>query len=202
MAEPSLPFRHPSQTQVHSQFNEDGLVRQSLDLIGETNRYVVDVGAGDGCDISNSKLLRESGWSALLVEADGTKVALIDATPAPGATVAVVHEMATHKNLESIMDANRVPLSPDVMSVDIDGLEFWLWVAMIRRPRVLVIEFNPYAPQALRRNVPALSLFGPWIGDDQTGAGPMMDLGETKGYAFAGSTLCNHVWISTESLND
>ena len=52
------------ESNVHSQFGEDGLLAVLFERIGTENRWCFECGASDGLIYSNTKVLRDDGWSA------------------------------------------------------------------------------------------------------------------------------------------
>ncbi|MBX3435840.1 MAG: hypothetical protein KF847_21185, partial [Pirellulales bacterium] len=56
-----------SERQVYSQNGEDGVIRALLDAIGETNRFCVEFGVGDGTECC-TRVLVEQGWSWLWLD--------------------------------------------------------------------------------------------------------------------------------------
>lgn len=71
----------------YSQYGEDVIVRG---LLGDTTAKLLDVGAWDPIDKSNSRLLIEQGWMAVLVE------------PSPGPLRALVAEYESNPRVEVI----------------------------------------------------------------------------------------------------
>ena len=121
------------ESKVLSQFGEDGVLEHIFEVIGETNRSFVEFGAWDGEHLSNTANLRlHKGWSGLLMEgsdrADGTLVK---------------REFVSAENVEALFDKHGVPEGFDLLSIDIDGNDYWVWKAIERyRPRVVVVEYN------------------------------------------------------------
>src|ERR1700719_4233707 len=52
---------------VFSQFGEDGAIREIFRRVGETNRFFIEVGVGDGLE-NNSAYLLAKGWRGIWVE--------------------------------------------------------------------------------------------------------------------------------------
>jgi hypothetical protein len=49
----------------------------------------------------------------------------------------------TRDNIEGIFNKNDVPENLDLLSVDIDGNDYWIWKAISNyKPRVVVVEYN------------------------------------------------------------
>ena len=116
---------------VHSQGGEDGVLLRLFERIGTHHRRFVEFGAWDGLHLSNTANLRlHHGWSGLLMEgsdrADGERVR---------------RERIDAENVEALFDRYEVPLDVDLLSIDIDGNDYWVWHALRRyRPRVVIVE--------------------------------------------------------------
>jgi len=138
---------------VYSQAGEDGVLGEILRRAGATNRYFVEVGSGDGSENCTRALLEE-GWHGCWMEADARYAASAEAIG--GGRVAVRHAMVDRENAVALLDATGVPPEPDVISVDVDGNDHWLWqaIAHTRRPRVVVIEYNARFPPPVRWALP------------------------------------------------
>ena len=101
---------------TYSAGGEDGVLRRIFERIGTTNRFFVEFGAWDGRHESNTALLRlHHGWRGLLMEgsdrADGELVR---------------REFVTPRNVEALFDRHRVPRTFDLLSIDIDGQDYWV----------------------------------------------------------------------------
>ncbi len=119
---------------VYSQGGEDGVIAQLFSCIGATNRYFVEFGAWDGRHLSNTANLRlHGGWTGLLLDGDASRCV---GTP-------VKSGMVTPDNVNALFAEHGVPESFDLLSLDIDGHEYWVWRALTScRPRVVVVEYN------------------------------------------------------------
>lgn len=122
---------------VYSQSGEDGIIEEIFKNIGVTNRRYVEFGAGDGVCLSNTRYLLRLGWSGSLwdIEPKHPRVA---------------REEITAENINAIFEKYKVPQDLDLLSIDIDGNDYWVWKALTWRPRVVVIEINPSIPLGQR----------------------------------------------------
>src|SRR4029077_18893725 len=76
-------------------------------------------------------LLRKRGWSGVFLDAE---------TYPPEA--GVCREFVTALNVNTIYKKHGLPDDLDFMSIDVDGQEFWIWMALVYRPKVVLSEFN------------------------------------------------------------
>ena len=131
-----------AELRVFSQNGEDGVLAEIFDRIGAGDRYFVEFGAEDGLE-GNTRFLREVlGWRGVYIEADPEKVERLTARVDPQ-TCTVVRSMVTPQNIESLFEQAGVPEAFDLLSIDIDGQDYYVWQAIERfRPRVVVIEYN------------------------------------------------------------
>ena len=120
---------------VYSQTGEEGVLAGLFDAVGVTSRYLVDLGAGDGIALSNTRLLLERGWHGARFDA---------------AYAGDVHqERITAENVAEIFAKYAVPAEFDLLSLDVDGNDFWILRALLRagyRPRVMCVEVNANLP--------------------------------------------------------
>lgn len=175
-----------------SQFGEDGLIEAVLERIGETNRWCFEVGAADGLFFSNTKRLRDSGWTSVLIEAGAEQFAKLKQL-ANGNTH-VVNERINYGSLDSILGQLHAPEDLDLGVIDIDGQDYWAWLGMKRyQPRVMLVEY------LYPTDIPAVSTFIPKEnGEGQAGLEAIVELGKQKGYTPLASTFCNVLFARTD----
>jgi hypothetical protein len=162
-----------------SQNGEDGILQALFAVLGTTNRYFVEFGAGKGSECNTASLARRHGWRGLLMDAQAG---------AADAPVPVQQEYVTAENIGALLDKYGVPASFDLLSIDIDGNDYWVWRAITRqRARVVVIEYNASRPPTESRVIAYDPDFR-WSGTDYFGASlpALAQLGRTKRYTLVG----------------
>jgi hypothetical protein len=100
--------------------------------------------------------------------------------------VRTVHARVTPENVQELFAQAGVPDEPDVLSIDIDGVDYWVWQAITDyRPRIVVAEYNAHLDPAQALTVPRDHAAG-WDGSDYFGAslGALRDLALARGYRF------------------
>jgi len=133
---------------VFSQHGEDGLLAHILSRIGPINRTFVEIGVGDGRECLTANLSIKFGWRGLLIEGQSRLAAraktfystLGDEGEPP---VRVVDGFVTVANVNKMVADAGITGEIDLLSVDIDGNDYWIWQAIsIVAPRVVAIEYN------------------------------------------------------------
>lgn len=137
-----------SESKVFSQFREDGILQMIFDRVGVTNRRFVEFGIGNGKECNTANLSINHGWSGLLMDgnpADAQKaIAFYGSQPKlqPG-QVTVRQAFITAENINDLLVAGGMSGPIDLLSLDIDGNDLWVWQAITAiDPRVVVIEYN------------------------------------------------------------
>lgn len=129
---------------VYSQHGEDGIIEIIFWQIGTTNKFFVEIGVGSvwsegrfldltkyGLE-SNTRLLKKSGWQGIMIDANEYPL-----------NFGVKKEFITAENINEIFLKYNVPNEFDLLSIDIDGNDYWVWKALDKYyPRVVIIEYN------------------------------------------------------------
>lgn len=114
----------------YSQYGESKILLELFEKIGTHNKYVVEFGAWDGFWLSNARMFIEMGWDSL--QMDGLK------NPKNG----VKNEFITMENINNTFEKYSVPKKFDLLSIDIDGNDYWVWKVLNYEPNVVIIEYN------------------------------------------------------------
>ena len=172
-----------------SQHEEDGLTIALFERIGALTHRFVEIGAG--VNGGNSGFLaKECGWSGLMLEIDAGRVASLRRRFAP--TVSVIEAQVTRENINDLVSGSGFGGDVDLLSIDIDGIDYWVWEHLSAcRPRVVIVEYNPffgtdraiaipYDPQFNRHrfDVPRAAYYGASLP-------AFVKLGARKGYRLA-----------------
>jgi len=173
----------PYELKVFSQNGEDGVLDEILRRIGVQDRTFVEFGAGPGVEAVAVYLADVDRWHGHFIEADPADFQALAAKYAMSSRVTTTEAFVTPDEVEALFSRLAVPDEPDLLSIDIDGHDYWVWKAISRcRPRVVVIEYNAHLGTD-RLTMPRTSTPG-WQGTDYFGAsiGALVDLGTEKGY--------------------
>jgi hypothetical protein len=159
----SLPFPErltASRFRLLSQNQEDGILWALFALIGHGTKRFVELGSG--ASGGNAAMLAgEFGWTGLLVEGDKGKVEFAGRRfPRTTAVCAWIDP----ESVNALLEAHGYTGEVDLLSVDIDGNDYWVWNAITAcSARVVMLEYNsmfgaeravtvPYDPAFSRRD--------------------------------------------------
>jgi hypothetical protein len=161
----------------YSQTGEDGILLYIFSLIGMGARRAVEICAGDGTECNSANLIIHHGWTALLVDGDADNVkrgkafyASIPVTRIRGPRF--INAWLEPSTINNLLRDHGISGEVDLLTVDIDGMDYWLWEAISEiSPRVVVVEINvamrdsavtvPYSPGFLPSWVPLAPIAEP-----------------------------------------
>ncbi len=160
----------------YSQNREDGMIDAVFKQIGTTNRYVVEFGAGN-CTECCSRNLLENGWHGLRMDRD------------PQGNWQVKTEFITAENILYLFKKYVVPNSFDLLIIDVDGNDYWIWKAIKNyKPRLVVIEYNAHFLPDRAKTIRYDPKFK-WVGDTKYYGASLLaltKLAREKGYVLIG----------------
>ena len=173
-----------------SQNDEDGIILEIFNRIGSGARRFVEFGVETGIEC-NTALLLAAGWSGLWLEGSPKSVAAVNkrhSTMIATGRLTIRNEIITAENIDELLSGET---ELDLLSIDIDFNDYWVWKAIETvRPRVVVIEYNATFPPP----VDFVVEYDPkaiWNTTTYYGASLSMleRLGRKKGYALVGCCL-------------
>jgi hypothetical protein len=176
-----------------SMADEDGILQEIFERIGITNRQFVEFGCGDGLE-NNSTYLLFTGWGGVWMDGGEDCIRSVEnhfSRYLQSGRLQVKRAFITRDNINSLLQEASIGAEPDLLSIDIDGNDYWIWQAITGiRPRVVVIEYNA----TFRPPHKIVQTYNPehrWNGTNYFGASlkALEDLGREKGYALVG---CNY----------
>ncbi|MBX7065939.1 MAG: hypothetical protein K1X28_01790 [Parachlamydiales bacterium] len=181
---------------VFSEHGEDGIIRQIFDTIGEHDQFYVEFGAWDGHLYSNTKYLRECYcWNGLLIDCNFPENIPIN----------LRNEFITAENVCDLFAKYNVPTEFDLLSIDIDYNDFYVWLAIAQKytPRVVIVECNQhfdFDEDFVIKYDPA----GKWAYDQNYGASILafFRLGQKLGYSlvYHESSTCNLFFVRNDVI--
>lgn len=193
---------------VYSQWGEDGIVQFLLRHVPITRRVFVEFGVQDYTESTTRYLLIHDNWSGLILDGSERHIAHIQRDPIYWRyNLKAVRAFITRDNINGLLRDNGLTGPIGLLSVDIDGNDYWVWEAIDAvTPAIVVVEYNA-------RYGPERAVTVPYQADfDRTKAhhsciyygaslAALVALGRRKGYAFVGSnTAGNNAFFVRKNL--
>ena len=134
---------------IYSQNDEDGIILYILKHIGVKTKKFVEVGVENGIECNTTNLLKNFDWSGAQIEGNkklynNAKIQLKKVLGKKIKNLKLLNIFVTKKNINQILKKYSGK-EIDLLSIDIDGNDFWIWKAInCVKPRLVVIEYNSF----------------------------------------------------------
>ena len=166
---------HKYEKKVYSQNGEDGIISKIVSDLQIKNKKSLEFGVQNGKEC-NTRLLRENGWNAICFDSGHN-------LPSKN----IHKEFIKVNNINHLIrkyDANDISL----LSIDIDGNDFYVWKEIKIKPKIVIIEYNSRIPKNEDLVMPYKENYK-WNGSPNysSGALALYELGKFKGYTIIGS---------------
>ncbi len=143
-----LPKLDEVHFRAHSQGGEDGVLLYLFSLIGTTNKKVLEVCAGNGEQCNSANLIVNHGWEGFLFDGDQANVKSgiefyrsCQDSKFWGPTFR--QEWITRDNINDLVSSCNLNGEIDLLSLDLDGNDYWIFEALdVVLPRVVIAEYQ------------------------------------------------------------
>lgn len=118
---------------IYSQNGEDGITKKIFEAMGIDSGYYVEFGVEDGKEC-NTRFLREAyNWNGLMMDGGYENL-----------SINLQKEFITAENINDLFVKYEVPDDFDLLSIDLDYNDFYVWKAIEDhyQPKVVIIEYN------------------------------------------------------------
>ena len=173
----------------YSQLGEQEKLIHIFNQIGLTTGDSLEFGGSDSVSASNTRWLHNITHLGRF----------LDVKPR---SELVAREFITAENINTLFEKYKLS-NCDLVSIDIDGNDYWVWKALKYRPRVVIIEFNSdlakdksvtikYDPNFIHQ---LTSYYGAsWLA--------LKKLALEKNYTLVDATRLNMIFVADEEMNN
>ena len=160
----NIPKLSDTGFRVFSQNEEDGKLLFIFSIIGMENKQFVEIGSNDGINSNCANLFFNFGWYGLFADCDTWSIKrgkrFYNKYPNPlQYKPKFICEKVTRENVNQIIGEAGFRGETGLLSIDIDGNDYWVWDALsIIDPKVVIIETHnefglndivvPYDPES------------------------------------------------------
>ncbi len=135
---------------IYSQNGEDGILEQILKELGIENGTFCEFGASDGITCSNTyNLIKNYNFSGIAIEPDSSRFVKCSENYKPYPQVQAIYGAVVHNDkkydLNAWLKKGKLPRDLDVLSIDIDYDDYFVWENLTEfEPKIVIIETNSY----------------------------------------------------------
>lgn len=179
---------------VFSQWGEDGLIQYLVSRVEIRERVFVEFGVENYLESNTRFLLINSGWRGLVIDGSEENIAYVRSDEIHWRyPLTAIQAFVTRDNINDLLRTNGIVGDIGLLSIDIDGNDYWVWEAIDAVcPRIVVVEYNslwgpdafvtiPYDPHFTRGQAHYSNLYY------GASAAALEALGRRKGYTLIGS---------------
>lgn len=133
---------------IFSQNGEDGVIASLVNAISDIPPFFVEFGVQDGSECNTRIVAEYLGWSGLYFEPDPRGFVELERRFVATSRIRTAREAVSPENINDLFTMNSVPERFGVLSIDIDGQDYWVWKALDERfqPDIVVVEYNSGFP--------------------------------------------------------
>lgn len=137
-----------AEAKIYSQFGEDGILLSIFSKINSKAHSFVEIGISNGVESNAANFAINLEWGGLFIDSsiDSINEArnyFINQKLLDSSKLKLVATLVTPRNINTLLKTNRVGREIDLLSIDIDGNDYWVWKALkSTHPRVVIIEYN------------------------------------------------------------
>ena len=196
---------------VFSQWGEDGIIQYLIKSIEIKNKTFIEFGVEDFFESNCRFLLIKDDWKGFCIDGSKAKIQnLKNSYFYWKHHIEAVDKFITKENIEDILATSGFAKDLGILSVDLDGNDYFILEAIISfRPRILICEYNslfgssrkisiPYQADFQRTNAHHSNLY--W----GASLAAMTYCAHNKGYSLVGTNTAgiNAFYVRNDLLNN
>ena len=179
---------------VFSQWGEDGIIAWLVRSIDVGSKVFVEFGVEDYSEANTHFLAQHDNWTGLVMDANRENIDRVRASDVCWRhNLRAAAAMITRDNINRLIAEHGISGDIGLLSIDIDGNDYWVWRAIdVINPAIVIVEYNyrfgsehamtiPYQEEFRRGGQYPVYYFGASLK-------ALCLLAAQKGYAFVG---CN-----------
>ena len=129
---------------VSSQWGEDGIIQYLINNIPISNQIFVEFGVENYKEANTRFLLVNNNWSGLVIDGSKENIEYIKQDSIYWRhNIKAECAFITRENINQLLKDNGICGQIGLLSIDIDGNDYWVWEAIdVIQPDIVVIEDN------------------------------------------------------------
>jgi len=194
--------------QVYSQWGEDGIIQFLLNKVAIDRPIFVEFGVEQYTESNTRFLLINNNWSGLVIDGSESNINYIKRDPIYWKyNLKAECAFIDKDNINNLIEKNGISGDIGLLSVDIDGNDYWVWNEInVVNPRIIICEYNSIFGPEERVTIPYSASFfrtDSHYSNLYYGASisALTQLANSKGYALVGGNQAgNNVFFVRRDL--
>jgi hypothetical protein len=183
---------------VFSQFDEDGIIQYLINKLPIQNKTFIEFGVENFEESNTRFLLMNDHWRGMVLDASASDIRYIQQDRIYWQyDLQAKCTWITRENINALLQTSGFGEDVGLLSIDIDGNDYWIWEAIQSiRPRIVIVEYNsllglrplavPYREDFARTASHYSNLYY------GSSLGALDHLAQKKGYILLGSNIWGH----------
>ena len=195
---------------IFSQWGDDGIIDYLVNNLDINNKSFIEFGVQDYTECNTKFLLMNKNWRGLIIDESANFIKKIKNSDIYWRyDLTAIKSFITKNNINNIFKENNFVGPIGLLSIDIDGNDYWIWDSInCIDPEIVIIEYNsrlglekaitvPYREDFERKNAHYSNIY--------YGASlkALINLGKKKNYIFIGcNSAGNNAYFIKSSLEN
>ena len=142
--------------QVYSQWGEDGIIDWLVNKFPEIPKSFLEIGTENYKESNTRFLLVNKNWDGFIIEADQNSVKDIKSQRVYWRhNLTIENQFVDQNNINTIIKRINIPKKLGLLSLDIDGIDYWVLKKLsVLEPSIVICEYNSLFGQKKAITVP------------------------------------------------
>ena len=142
--------------QVYSQWGEDGIIDWLVNKSPDIPKSFLEIGTENYKESNTRFLLINKNWDGFIIEADKSSVKDIKSQRIYWRhNLTIENTFISQNNINTIIKKNNIPRKLGLLSLDIDGVDYWILKKLsVLDPSIIICEYNSLFGQKKAITVP------------------------------------------------
>jgi hypothetical protein len=135
---------HQAEFKIYSQFGDDGIIQYLINNVDIEEQTFVEFGVENYTEANTRFLLVNDNWRGLVIDGSEANIESIKSDEIYWKyELTAVARFIDKSNINEIIATNNFSGPLGILSIDIDGNDYWVWESIdVVDPAIVIVEYN------------------------------------------------------------